>query len=325
MRTRTIALTLMFITCQCLAADSCVVDLNFAAVPLLPSSSGFSYISSPFAPESSVFRIESGSLAYDTSGTDLIAWYERANIYDRTRAFRFEFRMKVRSGTEPFAVDFQVIDAISERQFEFGFLADGIYLPPTPGERPFISTNTSDDFHTYKVIGGANSAAYEFYKDDLLVATGNAIKAEPFTVNRVLFGDGTGGNDGSASIQWVKFCQPDATRLVTVDVKPDTTINSVNLKSKGRLPVAVPSSSTFDARQIDPHSVTLRGSTVSRRGNSDVMWSFEDANGDGLLDLVLHFSIPDLHLAPTDTTLVLEGLTTTGEAVRGEDSIVVLR
>jgi hypothetical protein len=321
---RTIALALMLLCCQCLAADSCVVDLNFAAVPLLPSSSGFVYFSSPFAAEGSVFRIESGRLEYDTSGTDLVAWYERANIYDRTRAFRFEFRMKVRSGSEPFGVDFQAIDAASERQFEFGFLADGVYLPPTPSVRPFVSTNTSDDFHTYKVIGGSNTATYEFYKDDVLIAAGNAIKAEPFTVNRVLFGDGTGAAGGNASIQWVKFCQPDATRLVTVDVRPDTTINTVNLKSKGRLPVAVLSSVTFDARQIDPHSVTLNGSTVSRRGDGDVMWSFEDANSDGLLDLVLHFSIAELHVASTDTMLVLTGLTTTGEAVRGEDSIRVV-
>lgn len=320
-----IALALIFVCGRCLAADPCPVDLNFAAVPLLPSSSGFIYFSSPFALEASTFRVDSGHLDYDTSGTHLVAFYERTNIYDRSRAFRLEFRMKVRSGSEPFSVDFQVLDAVSERQFEFGFLSTGVYLPPTPTVRPFVASDTTDNFHTYKVIGGANLATYQFYKDDLLIATGSAIKAEAFTVNRLLFGDATGVADGGASIEYVRFCQPDATRLVTIDVRPDTTINTVNLKSKGRLPVAVLSSSTFDARRVDPNSVTLKGSTVAQRGSGDVMWSFEDANGDGLLDLILHFSIADLHLAPTDTILVLEGLTMSGETVRGEDGIRVIQ
>ena len=53
---------------------------------------------------------------------------------------------------------------------------------------------------------------------------------------------------------------------VTVDIKPGTFPNSINLGSNGVVPVAILSTDTFDATTVDPRSVTLAGAKASRQG-----------------------------------------------------------
>lgn len=54
------------------------------------------------------------------------------------------------------------------------------------------------------------------------------------------------------------------------------------------------------------------------------MASFENVNGDGLLDLVVHVSTSALQLSESDTEAVLEGKTTDGTSIRGTDSVRVV-
>jgi hypothetical protein len=78
--------------------------------------------------------------------------------------------------------------------------------------------------------------------------------------------------------------------IVNVDIKPGSCDNPFNVKGKGVLPVAILGSAEMDVTQIDPASVTLAGVPASH-------WAYDDlstvavcsANGDGYLDLVLHF------------------------------------
>jgi hypothetical protein len=44
-------------------------------------------------------------------------------------------------------------------------------------------------------------------------------------------------------------------------------------------------------------------------------------NGDGRLDLMLHFPTPDSQLNCGDTTASIKGMTTTGEPIEGTDVI----
>ena len=53
------------------------------------------------------------------------------------------------------------------------------------------------------------------------------------------------------------------------------------------------------------------------------MTSFQDVNGDGLLDLVVHLSTSALGLSETDTEAVLEGKTSDGTPIRGKDTVRV--
>jgi hypothetical protein len=111
---------------------------------------------------------------------------------------------------------------------------------------------------------------------------------------------------------------------VQIDIKPGTNPNTVNLKSKGTVPVAVLSSPAFSASTVSPLTVRLAGVPVSLRGNGKPMASLEDVNGDGLLDLVLHFSTQALPRLTSDTDITLVGETFDGQLIIGSDSIVIV-
>ena len=115
-----------------------------------------------------------------------------------------------------------------------------------------------------------------------------------------------------------------STIAVTIDIKPGSYPNSINLKSGQSVAVGIFSTEDFDARTIDPETVTLAGAAVKTQGKGDsLMWSFKDLNGDGLLDLVLHFDAKDLNLTETDENAVLNGNTFDGIPITGSDSVKI--
>ncbi len=111
---------------------------------------------------------------------------------------------------------------------------------------------------------------------------------------------------------------------VGVDVKPGSFPNSVNLGSAGTVPVAILSSAAFDARTVDPATVTVAGAPVATKRNGALMYSFEDVNGDGLLDLVVHVRTQALGLAAGDVTAALAGATQGGRRIAGADSVRIV-
>jgi len=111
---------------------------------------------------------------------------------------------------------------------------------------------------------------------------------------------------------------------VQIDIKPGSFPNSINLGSQGTVPVAIFSTPTFDARTVDPLSITLANATVARKGKGTPMASFQDVNQDGLLDLVVHVETQALQLAVGDTVAVLEGRTFDGRRIRGSDTVRVV-
>ncbi len=112
---------------------------------------------------------------------------------------------------------------------------------------------------------------------------------------------------------------------VTIDVKPGSYPNSINLSSAGVVPVAIFSTNTFDATSIDPDSLFLAGASVGMIGKSgNLLCSVHDVNGDGLTDLVCQFQTAQLSLQPGDTVAVLVGKTFGGVAIRGQDTVNIV-
>lgn len=111
---------------------------------------------------------------------------------------------------------------------------------------------------------------------------------------------------------------------VSIDIKPGDPNNTINLKSNGRVDVAILSSATFDATSVDPSTVTLAGAHVATQGKGAPMISFVDVNGDHRLDMLLHFRTDDLQLTKADTQAVLKGQTFGGQLIRGSDSIRIV-
>lgn len=85
---------------------------------------------------------------------------------------------------------------------------------------------------------------------------------------------------------------------VDIDIKPESDENPVNLKSKGTLPVAIMTTEEFDASEVDPATVTINGIGIEMKKNGRMMYSMEDVDGDGDLDMMMHFSTQALMIDP---------------------------
>lgn len=120
----------------------------------------------------------------------------------------------------------------------------------------------------------------------------------------------------TTSAQVATQCEGEVTLPVKVDIKPGSDVNPINLKSKGVIPVAILSTSSFDASKVETSSVKFGPSGANSTQNS-----LEDVNGDGRIDLVLHFRTQATGIRGKDTNACLTGETTSGTPLDGCDSI----
>jgi hypothetical protein len=109
---------------------------------------------------------------------------------------------------------------------------------------------------------------------------------------------------------------------VVVDIKPGTFPNPINPKARGVIPVAIITTAAFDALTVDPLTVKLgTGGAVEAHGKGHP----EDVNGDGQLDLLLHFETQESGIKAGDVSAGLTGKTFAGQAIEGSDAIVTVR
>jgi hypothetical protein len=116
---------------------------------------------------------------------------------------------------------------------------------------------------------------------------------------------------GAFEFEVVEFIQ------VSIDVKPGGGKNSINLSSRGKVPVGVLTTSEFDAGDVDPVSVTFAGA-------SPIRWTMEDVDGDGDTDLLFHFKTQELNLGWDSTEAILTGSTYAGVQIRGVDTVNIV-
>ena len=92
-------------------------------------------------------------------------------------------------------------------------------------------------------------------------------------------------------------------QLVEVDVAPGQAPNTVNIGKKGDLSVAILTTDTFDALDVDDTTVSIGGVAADRT-------SVDDVDDDGDDDLVCHFDVPALVAAgaidASSTSLAVE-------------------
>jgi photosystem II stability/assembly factor-like uncharacterized protein len=106
--------------------------------------------------------------------------------------------------------------------------------------------------------------------------------------------------------------------IAEIDIKPDSKQNSINLKSKGVISVAILTTEDFDATTVYPLSVEFIPDEANEaHGKGHI----EDVDEDGDLDLVMHFRTQDTGIA---CGADLRGETFDGQKIKGFDSITTI-
>lgn len=112
--------------------------------------------------------------------------------------------------------------------------------------------------------------------------------------------------------------------VVSIDIKPGTNENPLSARAGGTVPVAILSSATFDARLVDLSTVRLGTASIATRPDGTYRVTVEDVNGDGRLDLLVHFNSASLGLAANPTSLTLTATLTNGRTIIGTDVVRVV-
>lgn len=104
---------------------------------------------------------------------------------------------------------------------------------------------------------------------------------------------------------------------VTIDIKPQSKRNRINIKRRRFIPVAIISTNTFDASLVDPRTVSFgpKGAPARKRVR------IKDVDDDGNDDIVLRFRTRKTGIACGDTTVSLTGKTFDNKTIKGSDSI----
>lgn len=112
--------------------------------------------------------------------------------------------------------------------------------------------------------------------------------------------------------------QINITQIVNIDIKPGSDPNSINLKSNGLIPVAFLTIPGFDATQVDVATVRFGPNKATETHNKGHL---EDVDGDGDIDLMLHFKTQETGIKNSDTQACLTGTTLSGILIHGCDSV----
>jgi len=145
-----------------------------------------------------------------------------------------------------------------------------------------------------------------------------AIDAESVSVSGRLFGQGESSVNQSEEVDVLQayslekkelfWPQEEQIMPVSIDIKPGSCPNPINLKEKGVVSVAILGSDKFNATDIDPSSVSIGRGGIEEVAVPSIRWSLEDVAtpftgepcachdliGDGILDLVLKFEAQSL-------------------------------
>ena len=188
----------------------------------------------------------------------------------------------------------------------------GLTAADIPGNMDTVRIGDISPAYTVLAVGAANPnlvvvAAAVYGKGRVVLDTGNV---HPWSLRP--------GSDlylrelldwvGTPTVQTI---------TVAIDIKPGDGPNSINLKSRGVVPVAVLTTPEFDATTVDP-------ATVYFAGAQPVKWIMADVHGDGDLDLLLHFKTQSLDLTAASTEATLTGSTYDGQSIEGTDSVRIV-
>lgn len=111
---------------------------------------------------------------------------------------------------------------------------------------------------------------------------------------------------------------------INIEIKPGNDgLAPINPRSNGKIPVALLSSTGFEAMNVDTESLTF-GATGAEKSLSHCGRSGEDVNGDGRLDLVCHFENQKAGFTKGDLEGIVQGKMRYGTRFEGRGLLKVV-
>jgi hypothetical protein len=105
---------------------------------------------------------------------------------------------------------------------------------------------------------------------------------------------------------------------IVIDIKPATLPNSINPRSKGKIAVAILTTRSFDAATVDPATIHFGATGIEA---APVQFAMQDVDGDGHIDMILHFVTQDTGITCGNASASLTGALFSGVRITGSDSI----
>jgi hypothetical protein len=172
-----------------------------------------------------------------------------------------------------------------------------------------------DDVVDIKVGNCTIATLYEYAGS---VSVNVSLPAGSYTINFEAVIDPSGGSPFSYTLTESEYTgnyiYPCIWIAVDIDIKPGSDPNSINLKSKGKISIAILTTDEFDAAMVDPDTVLFAGA-------APVHYTMEDVDKDGDMDMILQFATQDTDIMLGDTEATLTGQTLNGETIIGTDMV----
>ena len=108
---------------------------------------------------------------------------------------------------------------------------------------------------------------------------------------------------------------------VALDIHPDGLRNHINPRSKGVIQVAILTTGTFNASLVNPTTIRFG---VTGTEATPARSALEDIDGDGRIDMMLHFKTQHTAIQCGGIFASLKGETFDGRTIEGTDSIVTV-
>ncbi len=121
----------------------------------------------------------------------------------------------------------------------------------------------------------------------------------------------------------ITLASPVVTRVI--DIKPGSRENSINRNSEGKIPVAILSTANFNASQLVDRSSLTFGPKGDEKSLAFCNEASADVNGDGIPDLICHFSTHLAEFKLGDTVGIVNGQTADGARFTAQDSVRIVR
>jgi hypothetical protein len=224
------------------------------------------------------------------------------------------------------------VNAVNDRPT----LEDDEYSIPenTPNTTPVGSVTGADidgDTLAYSIVGGNTGGAFAIHPVTGVISVANSAALDYETTpvfNLIVRATDPGGLSADATVRILLTDQPDAPRRIGIDIRPGDSANTINIKSNGHIEVAILSTATFNAQNIDVNSLRF-----GRTGTEDSLsrnphhgtprYKVVDVNGDGRLDIVVTFEIEKTGFQVGDALGTLTGRTLGGEAFIATDLVTI--